>query len=119
MPASGRGFWPTGENRSVTLPRFGREVLLELVRLPLPLLGVGGGFLLHRDIGPGLGVFGVQPQPLLQARLGVRLDRVDGALRLADAAINAFVRVNDEHVLAFVEAVDRTNLDAVGVLTLN
>jgi hypothetical protein len=32
-------------------------------------------------------------------RLGVGLDRVDRAFRLADPAIDAFVRVDDEHVL--------------------
>ena len=39
----------------------------------------------------------------------------DRAFRLANTAINTFVRVNDEHVLAFIETVDRTDLDAVHV----
>ena len=41
------------------------------------------------------------------------------AFRLANTAIDAFVRVDDEHVLAFIEAVDRTYLDTVHVLTFD
>ena len=51
--------------------------------------------------------------------LGIWLDCVDGALGFANTAIDAFVRVDDEHVLAFVEAVDRTYLDTVHVLTFD
>ena len=47
------------------------------------------------------------------SRLGVGLDRVDRAFRLADPAIDAFVRVDDEHVFALVEAVHRAHVDAV------
>jgi hypothetical protein len=46
-------------------------------------------------------------------RLGVGLDRVDRALRLAHPAIDALVRVDDEHVLALVEAVHGAHFDAV------
>ena len=53
---------------------------------------------------------------LSSPRLGIGLDRVGGTFRLAHAAIDALVGVDDEHVLALVEAVDRTHLDAVHVL---
>jgi hypothetical protein len=53
------------------------------------------------------------------SRLGVRLDRVNRAFRHADPAINAFVRMDDEHVLAFVEAVHRAHLDAIHNLATN
>ena len=43
-------------------------------------------------------------------------NRLRGALRLADAAIDALVRMDDQHVFAFVEAVHRTDLHAVHVL---
>ncbi len=43
------------------------------------------------------------------------MDRLDRALRLTERAIDAFVRVDDEEVRAFVEAVDRTDFDAIGV----
>jgi hypothetical protein len=42
-----------------------------------------------------------------------------GAFGLADAAVDALVRVDDQHVLADVEAVHRTDLDAVHVLALD
>ena len=86
---------------------------MELVRLPLPLLIVGWRRFFHRNIWPGFRVLRIQRQPFLKPRLGVGLDRVDRALRLAHPAIDAFVRVDDEHVLALVEAVHRAHFDAV------
>jgi hypothetical protein len=56
---------------------------------------------------------------LLEARFGVGLDCLGRAFRLADAAIDALVRVDDEHVLALVEAIDRAHLHAVHVLALD
>jgi hypothetical protein len=57
--------------------------------------------------------FRIQRQPFLKPPLGVGLDRVDRALRLAHPAIDAFVRVDDKHVLALVEAVHGAHFDAV------
>jgi len=54
-----------------------------------------------------------------KARLGVGLDGVHGAFRLADAAIDALVGVNNQHILALVEAVYRADLDAIHVLALD
>jgi hypothetical protein len=56
---------------------------------------------------------------LLESGLGIRLDRLGRAFGLADAAIDALVGMDDEHVLAFIEAVHRTDLDAVHVLALD
>src|SRR5258707_2696112 len=103
---------------SITRAGIWREVL-EFVRLPFPLLRVGRGRFFDRNIWPDFRVFRIQRQPFLKPRLGVGLDRVDRALRLAHPAINAFVRVDDEHVLALVEAVDGTYLYAVHVLTFD
>ncbi len=86
---------------------------MELVRLSLPLLRVGRGCLFSGNVWPDFRVFGIQQQPFLKPRIGVRLDGVDRAFRLADPAIDAFVRMDDEHVLAFVEAVHRAHVDAV------
>ena len=61
--------------------------------------GVLGHVLFDRDVGPLLRVFAVELEPLLEARLGVRLDSVDRALRYAYSAIDALVGVDDEHVL--------------------
>ena len=41
---------------------------------------------------------------------------VHRAFRFANPAINAFTRVDDEHILALVEAVHRTHLDTVSLL---
>ena len=68
---------------------------------------------------PDLGVFGVEAQPFFESGLGVRLDCIDRAFRLANTAIDAFVRVDDEHILALVEAVHGTHLDAVHVFALD
>src|SRR5262249_54888301 len=58
-------------------------------------------------------------EPLFESRLRVRLDRINRAFRLANTAIDAFIGVDDEHVLTLVEAVHRTNLDTVHVLTFD
>src|SRR5262249_20587518 len=90
--------------------------LLDLVRLAFPLLGVGRRLTLDGDVGPLFGVFGVELEPFLKAGLGIRLDRLDRAFRLAHAAIDALVGMNDEHVLALVEAIDGADRDAIHVL---
>src|SRR5215831_9556119 len=103
------------------IPRawLGREVLLEFVLLVAEIVRVRRCFLLGRDVGPGLGVLAIELQPLLKPRLGVGLDCVHRALRLTDPAVDAFVGVDDEHVLAFVEAVDWAHFHAVRELALD
>ena len=92
---------------------------MEFVRFSLPFLGIGRGRFLDRDIWPDLRVFRIQQQPFLKPRFGVGLDRVDWAFRLAHAAIDAFVRVDDEHILALVETVHGAHLDAIHILALD
>src|SRR5258708_32672957 len=86
---------------------------MEVCPAPLPLLGVGRGRFFDRNIWPDFRVFRIQRQPFLKPRLRIGLDRVDRALRLAHPAIDALVRVDDEHVLALVEAVNGAHFDAV------
>jgi hypothetical protein len=69
--------------------------------------------LFHRNIWPHFRVFRIQGQPFLKSWLGVGLDRIDRTFRLAHPAIDAFVRVDDEHVLALVEAIHGAHFDAV------
>src|SRR5581483_4538701 len=90
----------------VAFTRLRRKIFLEFALLALETLRFRRGILLLGDIRPGLGVFGVDLEPLLQPRLGVGLDRIRRALRLAHAAIDTFVRMDHQHVLALVEAVD-------------
>src|SRR6185437_1313514 len=112
---AGRGLREWG---SVALPRLGGEKLGEFVRSPVEFLGVGRRFSLARYIWPGFGVVGVQLEPKGKVGLGVRLDRFRRAFGFAHAAVDALVRVNDEHVVALVEAIDRAHLDAVQIFAL-
>ena len=98
---------------------FFREILLELSGLAIHLLGLRQRLLLDRDIRPDGGIFGVDLQPFVEARLGIRLDRLGGTFRFADAAIDAFVGVDDEEILALVEAVDGADFHAIGVFALD
>ena len=72
-----------------------------------------------RDVRPDLSILGIDLEPFFEAGLGVRLDRIDRAFRFANTAIDAFIRVNDEHVLTLIKAVDRTDLNTVHVLTFD
>ena len=80
-------------------PGFG-EKYWSLSGFPSHSLESGGGAFLTIILGQIFGVFRIQRQPFLKFRLGVGLDRVDRAFRLADPAIDAFVRVDDEHLPA-------------------
>ena len=71
------------------------------------------------DVRPNPRIFGVKRQPFFERRLCIGLDSFSGAFRHAYAAIYAFVGVNDEHILAFIEAIDRANFDAVHVFALD
>ena len=75
--------------------------------------------LLGCNVRPGVGELTVDLQPLLNVRFRIRLNGVNRAFRFADAAVDAFVRMDDEHVLALVEAINRTDLNAIGVFALN
>ena len=103
---------------SITPARFWREQVC-LVRLAFPILGIWRRLTFYRDVRPDLGVSSIHLEPLFESRFSVRLDRINRALRLANTAIDAFVRVDDEHVLTLIEAVHRTYLDTVHVLTFD
>ena len=86
---------------------------MEFVRLPLPLLRVRRGRFFDRNIRPDSCVLRIQRQPFLKPGFAISLDGIDGAFWFANATVDAFVRVDDEHVLALVEAVHGAHLDAV------
>src|SRR5882724_10179503 len=92
------------------------EEFVELAFDILPFVGVFRRWFFTGYVGPRRRIFAVQFQPALSLRLAVRNDSLDRTFGLAHTAIDALVRVNDEHVLALVEAVDRAHLDAVHVL---
>lgn len=101
------------------MTRLWAEELLELPGHILELFRVCGRFTLDRDVRPLGSVILVQRQPLFEPRLRVGFDRVNRALRFADPAVNALVRMDHEHVLAFIEAVDGTNFHAIHELALD
>ncbi len=98
---------------------FRREELLKLTRYAIHFLGFRELVLLGGQVWPLGRIFRVQLKPFVETRLGIRADGFRWAFRLTDAAINAFVWINDEHVLALIETVDRTNLDAVRIFATN
>ncbi len=96
-----------------------RTELRQLASNAIPFLGVGGRQFFRGNVGPDRGVLAIELQPISQAGLGVRDDRVSWTLWYAHPAIDALVRVNDEHVLAGIEAIDGADFDAVHVLAFD
>ena len=93
-------------------PGFG-EKYWSLSGFPSHSLESGGGAFFDRNIWPDSCVFRIQRQPFLKPGFAISLDGIDGAFRFANATVDAFVRVDDEHVLALVEAVHGAHVDAV------
>ena len=83
------------------------------------LVGIGGRFFLAGDIRPFGGEFGVELKPLFQPVLGVGKNRFGRSLGLAHTAIDALARIDHQHILALVETIHGTDLDAVGVFAGN
>src|SRR5450432_42507 len=104
---------------SLTLAGLRAEKLLEFILDALPLIGIRRRVALARDVGPRRRILTVDVEPFLGDRLAIRHDRLGGAFGLAHAAIDALVGMDDEHILAFVEAIDRTDLDTIQVLALD
>ena len=104
---------------SVATTGLWRKIFLELALDALEILRLGRGFLLLGNIGPGLGVLGIHLEPFFEAWFRIRLDCVRRAFGFANAAIDAFVRMNHQHVLALVETVYRAHLHAIGVFALD
>src|ERR1700676_276517 len=97
----------------------GTEMLLELTLDALPLIGVGRCLPLAGNVRPGSGILPVELNPALGRLLAVRHDCLDRALGLADAAVDAFLGIDHQHVLALVEAIHGADFDAVHVLALD
>ena len=93
----------------------------QLVFYVRPFLGVGKRRLGVGDERPDFRQFGVERGETFLARGDVffGLYGVDRALGYAHRAVNALVRINDEEIRAFLEAVDGADVDAVGVLALD
>jgi hypothetical protein len=96
-----------------------RRKQVGLVRFALPVLGVRRRLTLYGDVRPDLSILGIDLEPFFESGLSVRLDCINRAFRLANTAIDAFIRVDDEHVLALIETVNRTYFDTVHVFTFD
>jgi len=103
----------------VALAWIRREIFGEFVGFFGERVSVRRGRLLGRDIRPGLGILPIDLEPALKVGLGIRLDGVNRAFGLANSAIDALVGMNDEHILALVEAVYRADLHAIGILAFD
>src|SRR5947207_183051 len=105
--------------RLFALARLGSEVLLEFVGFTFVLVGIGGRGALARDVRPLDRELGVHLEPFFRLAVGVGNDGIGRALGLADAAVDALVGMDHQHVVALVEAVDGADLHAVHVLALD
>jgi hypothetical protein len=94
-------------------------MLFELIGDALPLLGIRRRSFFGGDIGPNLCIFGINAKPAFDAGLGIRLDRFDGAFGLANPTVDAFIRVDDQHVLALVKAIHGADFDAIHVFAFD
>src|SRR5215210_764205 len=88
----------------------GCEIFVVFALFALVLVGVGRAVLLAGNVRPLRRERRVELEPLFEPALGVGQDRLGRAFGFAHAAIDAFVGVDHEHVLALVEAVDRADL---------
>src|SRR5215218_3993623 len=68
---------------------------------------------------PFSNTLGIQLEPWLNLGRCTRGYRVDRAFGLTDTTIDAFIGMDDEHVLAFIEAVDRADLHTIHGLALD
>ena len=66
-----------------------------------------------------LGVIPVEFYPGGRLVVAIGQDRLSGAFRFADAAINAFIRVDHQHVFADIEAVHRTDFHTIHVFAVD
>src|SRR5438132_10799199 len=96
------------------------EKVLLLLHLG-PLIGVRRRGLALDDGLPGLGELGVDGNPVALRGRDVILgkNRLDGALRHAQRAVDALLGIDHQHLGSLAKAVDRAHVDAVGVLALD
>ena len=105
---------------SVAFARLSREKLVKLIRFAFVIVGVIGGLIiLAGDVGPVCREFGVEFEPFFQPRFGVWQDRFGRTFWLTNAAIDALAGVDDEHVIAFIEAIHRAYFDAVHIFAFD
>ena len=101
------------------VPGAGEKYFSNLPSIPSKSLASGGDSFFWVIFGQLLAYSVFTSSHFSRPGLGVGLDGVGGAFRLAHAAIDAFVRMDDQHVLALVEAVYRADLNAIGIFAFD
>ena len=97
----------------------GREIFVELAIDALEFVGIGRWFAAGGDVRPFSAVGRVEFEPLFESAFGVRKNCFCRTFRFAHAAIDALIRVDDEHILAFIEAVDRADFYAIHIFAFD
>lgn len=69
-------------------------------------------------MGPGLRKLTVEFHPVFSALSCIWNDSFRGTFRYADTAVDAKIGVDNNHIFPFVEALDRTNFNAVSIFAL-
>jgi hypothetical protein len=100
-----------------TLAGLLRKIFIKLTIFPIAGLSLGQRVFLFNDHWPKLRILPVELDPFLGVRLGIGSNGIGRAFWLTNAAINALVRVNHQHVFAFIKAIHRADLYAVGIFT--
>jgi len=106
--------------RLIAFARIGREIFLKLAIFFGKVITIRWGLALHGDVGPDFGIVRIDLQPLAVGLIfGIGLNGIDGALWLAYTAVDTFIRMDNQEVLAFVEAIYRANFDTIHVFALH
>jgi len=93
------------------------KVLCQLVGFAIAIGGFGHWVLAQRDHRPEFRVFAVELYPIFKAGFGIGSNGVSRAFWLANAAVDALIWMDYQHILALVETIHGAHLDAVGVFT--
>ena len=103
----------------ISLARICGKISFEFTGRAVELLGIRQGIALNCHIRPGSRKVKVKLKPFFQPRLRVRLDGLGRTFRLANAAVDAFIRMDHKHILALVEAIHGANFDAIHIFALD
>lgn len=79
------------------------------------LFGIGRRVFPGNDYRPKLRILAVKLYPFFGIRLGIRANGVRWAFGFTHTAINAFIRMNNQHVFTLIETIYGAYFDAVGV----
>ena len=94
-------------------------MIFKFAGFAVKLLGIRRRVTLERDIGPIFCHIRIDLQPFVETRLSISLDGLSRTFRLADPAVNAFIGMDHQHVLAFIKAINRANFHAIHILALD